>query len=111
MMINEMISDHHDHKHDHDGEDGNEASQGVKRRSGRLGGGGQQTVLRPEQVRVLQSSLVFAHLKGLLVSVLGWLVIILPMSQVAVVVVGEVGMVAIEVGGRHRRVVPRSSWL
>ena len=89
-----------------------EASQGVKRRSGRLGGGGQQTVLRPEQLRVLQSSLVFAHhLKGLLVSVLGWLVIILPMSQVAVVVVGEVGMVAIEVGGRHLRVVPRSSWL
>ena len=98
-------------KHDHDGKDGNEASQGVKRRSGRLGGGGQQTVLRPEQVRVLQSSLVFAHLKGLFVSVLGWLVIILPMSQVAVVVVGEVGMVAIEVGGRHLRVVPRSSWL
>ena len=63
------------------------------------------------------------HLKGLLVSVLGWLAIIFPMSQVApgVVAVGERGVseiapvgggeMAVEGGERHRLDGPRSSWL
>jgi len=62
-------------------------------------------------------------LKGLLVSVLGWLAIIFPMSQVApgVVAVGERGVseiapvgggeMAVEGGERHRLDGPRSSWL
>ena len=55
------------------------------------------------------------HLKGLLVSVLGWLAIIFPMSHVvAVVALGEIGSVAVPemVGGeRHRLAGTKSSWL
>ena len=67
------------------------------------------------------------HLKGLLVSVLGWLAIIFPMSHVVpgVVAVGERGVpvvvrkiapvgggeMAVVGGERHRLDGPRSSWL
>ena len=60
------------------------------------------------------------HLKGLLVSVLGWLAIIFPMSHVvAVVALGDIGSVAVPemawfsmVGGeRHRLAGTKSSWL
>ena len=71
--------------------------------------------------------LIASHLKGLLVSVLGWLAIIFPMSQVVpgVVPVGERGVplvvreiapvgggeMAVVGGERHRLEGPRSSWL
>ena len=71
--------------------------------------------------------LIASHLKGLLVSVLGWLAIIFPMSQVVhgVVAVGERGVplvvreiapvgggeMAVVGGERHRLDGPRSSWL